>query len=501
MFENIPILSLLLIVPFIGALATFGLGKNPKVAKYLALVFSGITLVLATLLLMNFDLGPMLGTNFQFQEQYEWVPILGISYHLGVDGISILMVFLSALLVFLAILFSWDVEERTRSYMGLMLLLDLGVLGVFTALDYFLFYIFWEVVLIPMYFLIAIWGGPNRAYASIKFFIYTHVASLVMLLGIFALYFTASPLLGHPSFDMAAIQGVAGDFGHAIQVIIYAALFFGFIVKMPMVPFHTWLPDAHVQAPTAGSVLLAGLLLKMGSYGIIRICVWTFPNITQEGQVLIAAIGVLSIIYGAFACLAQTDLKKMVAYSSISHMGIVLLGIATLTPLGVAAGVFQMFAHGLITAVLFMTCGMFQHKAGTREIPMLGGLAPKIPIVSTVMMMGFMASLGLPGMVGFMAEFSVLTATYNVWELWVLIPIASVALTAAYYLWAMQRSIFGNLTTKIDTEHIHDAYWFETVPLAVLIGLIALFGIYPRLLMDVIVPSIPRILAGLAGVI
>jgi NADH-quinone oxidoreductase subunit M len=265
---------------------------------------------------------------------------------------------------------------------------------------------------------------------------------------------------------------------------------------MPMVPFHTWLPDAHVQAPTAGSVLLAGLLLKMGSYGIIRVCVFTFPNITLEAQVLIAVIGVVSMIYGAFACLAQTDLKKMVAYSSISHMGIVLLGIATLTDLGMAAAVFQMFAHGLITAVLFMTCGMFQHKMGTREIPLLGGLAPKVPILATVMMIGFMASLGLPGLVGFVAEFSVLTATFDWAGLWVLIPIASVALTAAYYLWAMQRSIFGSLTTKIDTEHIHDSYWFETVPLAVLIGLIALFGIYPRLVMDIIVPSIPRILTG-----
>lgn len=496
MFENIPILPLLLVVPLIGALLTFALGKNPKAAKYMALVFSGITLVLATLLTMNFSLSAPLGTEFQFEVKYDWVPMLGITFHLGVDGISILMVFLSALLVFLAVLFSWDVEERTSTYMGLMLLLDLGVLGVFMALDYFLFYIFWEVVLIPMFFLIAIWGGPNRAYASIKFFIYTHVASLVMLLGIFALAFTASGPLGGISFDMADIATVSGDFGHAIQVLIYAALFFGFIVKMPMVPFHTWLPDAHVQAPTAGSVLLAGLLLKMGSYGIIRVCVWTFPNITLEAQVLIAVIGVVSMIYGAFACLAQTDLKKMVAYSSISHMGIVLLGIATMTDLGMAAAVFQMFAHGLITAVLFMTCGMFQHKMGTREIPLLGGLAPKIPILSTVMMIGFMASLGLPGLVGFMAEFSVLTATFDVWELWVLIPIASVALTAAYYLWAMQRSIFGNLTTKIDTEHIHDAYWFETVPLAVLIGLIALFGIYPRLLMDIIVPSIPRILTG-----
>jgi len=508
MFENIPILTLLIVIPLIGALATFFLGKDPKVAKYIALVFSAIPLVLSVLLLSEFSLGTPLGTEFQFVENHTWVSQLGISYFLGVDGISIPMVFLSALLVFLAILFSWDVKDKTRQYMALMLVLEVGVIGVFTALDYFLFYIFWEVVLIPMYFLIAIWGGPNRAYASIKFFIYTHVASLFMLLGIFALYFTTAPLLVDSgiiaagqfgTFNMLDIAAVAGDLGHMLQVAIFAALFFGFIVKMPMVPFHTWLPDAHVQAPTAGSVLLAGLLLKMGSYGLIRINLFTFAGeggVAAEFQVLMAIIGIVSIIYGALACLAQTDLKKMVAYSSISHMGIVMLGIATLSELGVAAAVFQMFAHGLITAVLFMTCGMFQHKAGTREIPLLGGLAPKMPIVATVMMMGFMASLGLPGMVGFLAEFSVFTATYDWIGLWVLIPMISVALTAAYYLWAMQRSIFGDLTTKIDTHHIHDAYWFEIGPLAVLIGLIVLYGVWPALIMDYIVPSIPRILSG-----
>ena len=496
MFENIPLLSLLLIFPLVGAMATLLLGNNPKAAKYIALGFSAVTLGLSVILLMNFSLSTPLGTSFQFDEQYNWISALGITYHLGVDGISIPMVFLSTLLVFLAILFSWDVEERTKEYMGLMLILEVGVLGVFMSLDYFLFYVFWEIVLIPMYFLIAIWGGPNRAYASIKFFIYTDVASLIMLLGIFALYFTASPLLGQPSFDMLQIATVAEDFGHLLSVGIFFALFFGFIVKMPMVPFHTWLPDAHVQAPTAGSVLLAALLLKMGSYGIIRICVTTFPDITLEYQVLLAVIGVVSIVYGAFACLAQTDLKKMVAYSSISHMGLVLLGIATMTELGMAAAVFQMFAHGLITAVLFMTCGMFQHKVGTREIPLLGGLASKMPIVATVMMIGFMASLGLPGLVGFLAEFSVFTATYDWAGTWVMIPIISVAITAAYYLWAMQRTIFGNLTTKVDTEHVHDAYWFETVPLAILIGFIAIYGIYPRLIMDLIVPSIPRVLTG-----
>jgi len=373
------------------------------------------------------------------------------------------------------------------------------------SLDYFVFYIFWEVVLIPMYFLIAIWGGSNRAYASIKFFIYTHVASLAMLLGIFALFFTTAPELQAQgliatdaigTFDMLLISEVAGNLGTALQFAIFGALFFGFIVKMPMVPFHTWLPDAHVQAPTAGSVLLAGLLLKMGSYGIIRICLPTLPDAAVDFQIIMVIIGVVSMIYGALASLAQTDLKKMVAYSSISHMGIVMLGIATLTELGIAAAVFQMFAHGLITAVLFMVCGMFQYGVGTREIPLLGGLAPKIPIISTVMMMGFMASLGLPGMVGFLAEFMVFTSTFDTWGLWVFVPVASVALTAAYYLWAMQRSIFGDLTDRVNLSRLRDAYWFETIPLVVLLGLIILFGIWPAYVLDLITPTIPLVFSG-----
>jgi len=257
MFEGIPLLSLIIVFPLAGALLTLALGNNIKVARILALVFSAVPLVLATLLWTGFDPGSITaGNQYNFFEDYTWVGQLGINYTLGVDGVSIPMVWLTALLCFLAILFSWDVEHRTKEYMGLMLILEVGVLGVFMALDYFLFYIFWEVVLIPMYFLIGIWGGQNRAYASIKFFIYTHVASLIMLLGIFALYFAA----GGDTFSMIAIAERQGDFTQLFQLVVFGALLFGFIVKMPMVPFHTWLPDAHVQAPTAGSVLLAGLL-------------------------------------------------------------------------------------------------------------------------------------------------------------------------------------------------------------------------------------------------
>ncbi len=471
----------------INILTLLLVGKNLKAARLVPIVFSGITLVLATLMLLGFDFN-LAGVNvFQYEEQYEWIQSLGVTYHLGVDGISVPMIWLTALLCFLAILFSWDVRNRTKEYMGLMLVLEVGVMGVFMALDYFLFYIFWEVVLIPMFFLISIWGGPRREYAAIKFFIYTHIASLVLLLAIFAMYFVA----GGTSFDMVFIQEAGASFGLDFQVMVFLALFFGFGVKMPIVPFHTWLPDAHVEAPTAGSVLLAGLLLKMGSYGIIRVAIPTLPEGAQELQWLLIFIAVLSILYGAFASLAQKDLKKMVAFSSISHMGLVLLGFATFSAVGIAAGVFQMFAHGLITAVLFMVCGVAQHIAGTREIPKLGGLAQKMPWYATFMMIGFMASLGLPGLVGFAAEMPIFFSYANLggeWNWLIILPIASVAITAAYYIWSMQRVLFGPLTDRIDTHHLHDVSWYEAAPLAALCALIIFFGLQPGYIYDFIRP-------------
>jgi proton-translocating NADH-quinone oxidoreductase chain M len=487
LLQDINILTLLLLVPLIGALLTFFSGKNEKAARLLPIVFSGLTLVLASLMMLGFDFGNAGINNYQYVEQYDWVPSLGITYHLGVDGISVPMVWLTALLCFLAILFSWDVKNRTKEYMGLMLVLEVGVLGVFMTLDFFLFYIFWEIVLIPMFFLISIWGGPRREYAAIKFFIYTHIASLVLLLAIFAMYFVA----GGTSFDMIYIQEQGMDWSIGFQVMMFLALFFGFGVKMPVVPFHTWLPDAHVEAPTAGSVLLAGLLLKMGSYGLIRIAIPTLPDGARELQWLIIIVAIASILYGALASLAQKDLKKMVAFSSISHMGIVLLGFATFSAVGIAAGVFQMFAHGLITAVLFMVCGVTQHIAGTREIPKLGGLATKMPWFATFMMIGFLASLGLPGLVGFAAEMPVFFAygfMNGAWNWLILIPIASVVITAAYYIWSMQRVLFGPLTEKIDTSHLHDVSWYEAAPLIALCAFIIFFGLQPGLIYDFIRP-------------
>ncbi|MDH4123081.1 MAG: NuoM family protein [Thermoplasmata archaeon] len=502
MFEDIlqgvPVLSLLILLPLIGAILVFAFGKSLKIVRIISLIFSGIPVALVVMIFFAFQWGGALpdGETFadpQFYESYSWIPSLGVSYTVGIDGISLPLLLITPLLTFLSILFSWDVKTRPKEYFGLILIMQVGITGVFVLLDYFVFYIFWEIVLIPMYFLIGIWGGPNKDYAAIKFFIYTHVASLVMLLAIMALYFQA----GATSFDMIELGHVAPGFSTAFQVIAFGAFLFGFGVKMPMVPFHTWLPDAHVEAPTAGSVLLAGLLLKMGGYGLIRVAIPTLPQGATTLAPLMAVIGIVSILYAAVVCLAQKDLKKMVAYSSVSHMGFVMVGFATLGSVGIVAGVFQMFAHGLVTAVLFMSCGVVQHHCGTRIIQELGGISKMMPVLTALMTAGFLASLGLPGLVSFAAEFLIFYSIFVTYGLWLFLPILSVAITAGYYLWALQRSMFGPLNNKIDAPKIHDANWYESVPMGILIALIALFGILPAIILSRIGDAVDIVLRGL----
>ena len=494
---EISLLTLLIVLPLIGAIVTLFMGgERQKFAKYVAAAFSAITLVIALLVMFNDDMAG-LATSFTWIETAD----ITISFSLMVDGLSILMVFLTALLSLLVVIFSAEEEDRPNYFHTLVLAMEVGLMGVYLAADYFLFYVMWELTLIPMYFMISWYGGPRRHYAAIKFFIYTHVASLVMLIGIFAMAFEVGSVLGHVDFSFATINTMMPAMSDSFQVLVFALLFFGFAVKMPAVPFHTWLPDAHTEAPTGGSVLLAGVMLKMGSYGIIRVCVEALPAGLDYWQWVIIAIAILSIIYGAYGCIAQSDLKKMVAFSSISHMGMVMLGIGCGTEAGIMFAIFQMFAHGLITGILFMVCGMTGHKVGTREIPLLGGLAGKMPIYATFMMIGFMASLGLPGLIGFWGEFPLIFAFYDFIQaqdlLWmILFCLLSLMLTAGYYLWAMQRTLFGPETTKIDLTHAHDVSKTEGIALAVLVVLVAFFGVWPDAALSFIEPYTSSLILG-----
>ncbi len=488
---DIPILSLLILLPLIGAIVTLFMGgEKAGKAKVVAAVFSGITLVLS-LYIMTLSQADLAALT----ENYAWIQSAGLKMNIifMVDGLSILMVFLTALLVFLAVIFSWHEGDRPNYFHTLLLAMEVGLMGVYMAQDYFLFYIMWEVTLIPMYFMISWYGGPRRHYSAIKFFIYTHVASVIMLIGIFALVFGTTG--GDFSFAAVSASAAVAPLSGFMQTFIFGLLFFGFAVKMPVPPFHTWLPDAHVEAPTAGSVLLAGVMLKMGSYGIIRICLDSniFDIAMVNWQPVIIALGLIAMVYGAYACIAQNDLKKMVAYSSVSHMGMVLVGMGCMTTIGIEFAIFQMFAHGIISGVLFMVCGIAGHNFGTRDMRFLGGLAGKFPLFALFMMFSFMASLGLPGLMGFVAEFGLL---YGLWEYLVkvsmepliLIGLLYMMLTAGYYLWAMQKTLFGKLTDKIDLAHAHDIAKNEAVVIAVLCVLMAVFGILPSLATDFIMP-------------
>ena len=492
---EIPFLSLLILMPLIGAVATLFMGgERQKYAKYVAGVFSAITLVITLYVMFATEMGDL-------SESYKWISTntVTISFALAVDGLSILMVFLTALLTLLVVIFSSEEKDRPNYFHTLVMAMEVGLMGVYLAADYFLFYVMWEITLVPMYFMISWYGGPRRHYAAIKFLIYTHVASLVMLIGIFAMGFEVASMIGVADFSFETINSIMPATSEAFQAMVFALLFFGFMVKMPSVPFHTWLPDAHVEAPTGGSVLLAGVMLKMGSYGIIRICLEALPLGAHYWQWVIIAIGLVSMVYGAYACIAQTDLKKMVAFSSISHMGMVMLGIGCLSDIGITFAIFQMFAHGLISAVLFMVCGMCGHIVGTREMPLLGGLAGRLPVFATFMMIGFMASLGLPGLVGFWGEFPLVYGFYEFIQsenmLWlILFCLLTLMLTAGYYLWAMQKTLSGPETTKIDLEHVHDVSKPEFVALAVLVVLIALYGVWPDGALSFVEPYIDTLM-------
>ncbi|MGC2034201.1 MAG: NADH-quinone oxidoreductase subunit M [Thermoplasmata archaeon] len=480
------LISITLATLVIGTVITFLSGTK---ARWVALGFSVLFLLETALLILSFNQFPALGPGatpgYASGETYSWISIswLHVNYTVGVDGISLTLILLTAFLQIATVVYSWNETKFPAAWFGLVLLTCLGCFGVFVALDILLFFLFWEAVLVPMFFIIGYWGGPRRRYAALKFFIYTHVASIVMLVALLAMVFYS----GARSFDFSALYGATRTMSATLQVFLFVPLFFGFGVKFPIVPFHTWLPDAHVEAPTGGSVLLAGLLLKLGGYGLIRWGLELLPSGMARVEPLLFFVAFLSIIWGAVLSLSQRDLKRMVAYSSISHMGIVLLAIALYSQLGLTAAVLLMFAHGVVSGLLFMVSGSVHHTFGSRDIPSVNGITPRTPLLSTMMMVGALASLGLPALISFPAEFTALLATWDRLAYWVLIPLVILVVTAGFYIWMMQRLLFGPM--KGVPAEARDIPWYEASGMAILVALIVLFGILPGLLVHLIVNS------------
>jgi NADH-quinone oxidoreductase subunit M len=412
---------------------------------------------------------------------YDWIPSLNIQYYLGVDGISIPMLFLTGLLSTVSLLASFSIKERVKEYFAFFHLLEAGMMGVFCAMDFFLFYVFWEIMLVPMYFLIGVWGGPRKEYAAIKFFLYTLFGSIFMLVAILIMYFTSEP----HSLNMLALIEHGPTMAHSLQMICFIFFFVAFAIKVPVWPFHTWLPDAHVEAPTAVSVILAGVLLKMGTYAMLRINWPMFPYALQELSFWIALLGVIAIIYGALVSMAQKDLKKLVAYSSVSHMGYCMMALGAFTSVTAIAGcMFQMISHGLITGALFLMVGVLYDRAHTREIAAFGGLGSKLPIYTGLMVLFSMAALGLPGMSGFVSEFMIFVGSFGVLnKVMVGIAILGVVLGAAYMLRMVQNVFLGefNMAKWGGLTEINVRELITVVPLAILTILI---GVYPKPLTD-----------------
>jgi NADH-quinone oxidoreductase subunit M len=476
-------LTLITFIPLAGMLLILCCPASLKTAyKWIAVLATAPQLVIAGWLYANFDTTT---SAIQFVERTPWIRAYHIFYFMGVDGISISMVLLTALICFISVFASFGIDRAEKGYYALLMLLDTGMMGVFVSLDFFLFYIFWEVMLLPMYFLIGIWGGPRREYAAIKFFLYTLLGSVLILLAMLGLYYYGA----EPTFDMTQLAAQASHYPITFQRIVWIALFIGFAIKIPAFPFHTWLPDAHVEAPTAISVILAGVLLKMGTYGILRVNYPILPAASHElAWLFLGVIGTVNIVYGAMCAMAQKDYKKLVAYSSISHMGYVMLGMASFTAAGINGAVLQMFNHGTITAMLFILVGVIYDRAHHRDIDGFGGLAQRMPVYAGITGFAFFAGMGLPGLSAFISEVLVLIGAWPLHPIMTMLGAATAVLTAGYLLWCFQRIYLGPLNEKyrsLPDLNLREA--FTLVPLAIIV---LILGVYPHAVLSLLNTSL-----------
>jgi NADH-quinone oxidoreductase subunit M len=496
-----PILSLIAYIPLLGALLLLFVGRERLAAiRNLAFAFSLGSFALSLLLPFNYD---QTTAAVQFTERVTWIPSIGVSYFLGLDGISLWLVLLTTFLSPIGVLCSYEsIKHRAKEFYIFLLVLETGMLGVFLALDFFLFYVFWEVMLVPMYFLIGVWGSDRRLYSAIKFFLYTLFGSVVMLLGILAVYFYAGGQLGHSTFDVLELMKVAYPHTPIIsllglslsfQDLVWLAFALSFAIKVPMFPFHTWLPDAHTDAPTAGSVILAGVLLKMGTYGFLRFNLPMFPEASQHFVPLVFVLSIIAIIYGAMVCMVQPDMKRLIAYSSVSHMGFVMLGMFAFNEQGVQGSLLQMINHGLSTGGLFLIVGLIYDRRHTRLISELGGLSRQMPIYATLFAIIMFASMGLPGLNGFIGEFLILIGAFQVRWWWGAFAVTGIILGAAYMLWLYQRTMFGEITND-KNKNLPDLDAREMATLLPIIAFCFWIGLYPAPFLKAMEASVANVI-------
>ena len=497
---ELPVLTLVTFLPLLGAVVVAVLPST--LTRPVALGFALATWVVSLLLLVGY-LPDRAGAQFEYSVTYDWIPVFGIQYKLGVDGLSAALVVLTTTLSWIAILASWNpIQTRIKEYMISFLILEVGMIGVFLALDLFLFYIFWEIVLVPMYLIIGIWGGANRIYATIKFVLYTLVGSLLMLVAILATAFAYQAANGGSwvgAFDFETLRGFAagGGFPPALQIGAFLAFFLAFAIKVPMFPFHTWLPDAHTEAPTAGSVILAAIMLKLGAYGLIRFAVPLFPDAAHTFAPVIIVLSLIAIVYGAIVALVQPDLKRLVAFSSVSHMGFVTLGLFVFTEQGIQGSILQMVNHGLITGGLFLLVGVIYERTHDRTIAKMSGVAARMPLWAAVFGFFVFASGGLPGLSGFVGEFLTLVGTFAVSPVAAAVAAFVMVLAAGYLLYMYGRIVFGEVSEFLTGlgHHLTDMDPVETLTLVPLATLIVIFGIQPGLLLDLVRGTVRETLA------